>query len=183
MMTVAAASPTQAQEESTAPDQTEPAQGETEATEEETQPQIMPDFVVYDSEGNEARLSDFRGKPVIINFWATWCGYCVREMPDFQAAYEAHGDQIHFMMINVTDGYRETQADAEAFIAENGYTFPVYFDLNLDAGNAYYVNTMPTTYLLDAQGCFVAWKKGALSAAGLQKGVDMLLGSGNETAG
>ena len=136
-----------------------------------------PGFTVYDSEGSAVTLESLRGKPVILNFWATWCGYCVMEMPDFQEAFETYGDQIHFMMVNVTDSYQEIQEKAASFIAEKGFTFPVYYDLELSATSAYGVSAMPVTYFIDAQGNFVAWGQGALDAAALQQGIDMLLGA------
>ena len=166
----------------TQPPQTEPQPAEesvsgTQPQAEATEAASAPDFVVYDPDGNEVRLSDLRGKPVIVNFWATWCGYCVQEMPDFQAVYEEYGDQIHFMMINVTDGYQETREKAAAFIEEKGFTFPVYYDLDLNAAEAYQVNAMPVTYLFDENGAFVAWQQGALNEAILRTGVDLLLGT------
>lgn len=159
-------------------EQTDPAQEQTEQTTESTEEVDMsaPDFTVYDSDGNAVTLESLRGKPVIINFWATWCGYCVMEMPDFQIMYETYGEEIHFVMINVTDGYQETKEAAAAFIAEKGFTFPVYFDLELSAANAYGVNAMPVTYFIDENGDLVAWGQGALDAASIRQGVDMLLG-------
>ena len=168
--------PTQAQQpsENTGPTQaSEPAE-----TEAPSQPDATaPGFTVYDSDGNAVTLESLRGKPVIINFWATWCGYCVMEMPDFQAAYEEFGDRIHFMMINVTDGYQETEATARAFVAGKGFTFPVYYDLDLSAAGAYGVDSMPITYVIDAEGMAVAYGRGALDAASLRQGIDMLLGN------
>lgn len=150
---------------------------ETSAPTEQTQPDMTaPGFTVYDAEGNEVTLESLRGKPVVLNFWATWCGYCVMEMPDFQEAYEEFGDRIHFMMVNVTDGYQETQETAEAFVAGKGFTFPVYYDLELSAASAYGVNAMPVTFFIDADGMAVAYGQGALDAASLRKGIDMLLG-------
>ena len=146
-------------------------------TEDASQPDMTaPGFTVYDPEGNAVTLESLRGKPVIVNFWATWCGYCVMEMPDFQEAYEEFGDRIHFMMINVTDGYQETESTARAFIAGQSFTFPVYYDLELSAAGAYGISSMPQTFFIDAEGMAVAYAQGALDGASLRQGIDMLLG-------
>ena len=99
---VASEPPETAQTDGTAPSG-DAAPTETSGSGEETdQPDMTaPGFTVYDAAGEPVTLESLRGKPVILNFWATWCGYCVMEMPDFQAAYEEFGDQIHFMMVNV----------------------------------------------------------------------------------
>ena len=154
-----------------APEETEEAVGETEA---EADP--APDFTVYDLEGNAHKLSDFRGKPVLLNFWASWCGPCQMEMPDFQKFYESHGDKVHFVIVNLTDGQQETVESASKFIAEKGYTFPVYYDTDIDAAVKYGVSAVPVSYFIDAEGEFVAWAQGALNADMLQQGMDMLLG-------
>lgn len=137
--------------------------------------QEMPDFTVYDLEGNPHKLSDFRGKPVILNFWATWCGFCEAEMPDFEEKYQQYGDQIHFLMVDVTDGSQETVEKASAFVAERGFTFPVYYDTAMEATAVYGTGGLPVTYFFDAEGYFVAWQQGMLSAETLQKGIDLLL--------
>lgn len=142
---------------------------------EEKEKTPAPNFTVYDVEGKEVFLSDMVGKPVIMNFWATWCGYCVQEMPDFENAYKEYGDQIHFMMINVTDGTQETVESASAHIKEHKYTFPVYYDTTYDATGQYTTGSLPITYFIDAEGNFVAYGQGALDAATLQSGIDMLI--------
>ncbi len=134
----------------------------------------VPDFTVTDQDGNSVSLSDFVGKPVILNFWASWCGPCKSEMPDFDAAYAQYGDEIHFVMVNLTDGYRETPEVAQKFIEEQGYSFPVYFDTESSAAMAYRVTSIPATYFIDAKGDPVAQGRGALDADTLQKGIDML---------
>jgi len=141
----------------------------------DTEKQAAPDITFYDPDGNEVKLSDFQGKPVILNFWASWCGPCKSEMPDFNMAYLKYGAQIHFLMVNMTDGYSETQASGQELIDEQGYVFPVYFDLEQDAAMTYAVTSIPTTYFLDAEGNFVAQARGALDASALQTGIDMLL--------
>ena len=145
-------------------------------SETEAQPSLAPDFTVYDLEGNAHKLSDFQGKPVLLNFWASWCGPCQMEMPDFQKFYESHGDKVHFVIVNLTDGQQETVESASAFIAEKGYTFPVYYDTDIDAAMKYGVSAVPVSYFIDAEGYFIAWAQGALTADMLQQGMDMLLG-------
>lgn len=145
------------------------------ATQEEAAKQAAPEFTVYDLDGDPHSLSDFRGKPVILNFWATWCGYCKVEMPDFEEKFRQYGDDIHFIMLNVTDGSQETVETASAFIAEQGYTFPVYYDTDLAAASAYNTSGLPVTYFIDADGNFVAWQQGMMTAETLQVGIDMLL--------
>lgn len=133
-----------------------------------------PDFTVFDAEGSVVHLSDFFGKPIILNFWASWCGPCQMEMPDFQEAYTELGDEIQFLMINSTDGSRETVQTALNFIDEQGYTFPVFFDSSYDASYAYSAYSLPTTFFIDADGNVVAQATGMLSAQTLQQGISMI---------
>ena len=87
-----------------------------------------PDFTVLDKDGNTVRLSEKFGKPIVINFWATWCPPCKQELPDFDKLCKEYGDRVVFMMVNLTDGYRDTVDGTKRFVSGKGYTFPVYFD-------------------------------------------------------
>ena len=132
-----------------------------------------PSFPMATPEGEEIALSDLLGdKPVVLNFWASTCPPCKAEMADFQTAYEAYGDQIHFVMVNVGDAMQgETREKADAYLEESGFTFPVYFDLDYQGITAYGVTGFPHTYFVDGAGNLQLYAPGMISAAGLQQGL------------
>ncbi len=140
----------------------------------ENAPSLAPDFTVLDANGKEVKLSDFRGKPVVVNFWATWCGYCVKEMPAFEEVYQQMGSDIHFLMINVTDGVQETVDKASAFIADSGYAFPVYYDTQYSATLTYGAYSLPMTFFFDAEGYAIAQATGAIDKDTLLRGIEMI---------
>ena len=133
-----------------------------------------PDFTVYDAAGNTAKLSDYFGKPIILNFWASWCGPCKMEMPDFNEKSQELEGQVQFLMVNMTDGSRETVETATAFIEEQGYTFPVFFDTSSEAALTYGAYSLPTTYFIDADGFAIAQATGAIDGETLQRGIDLI---------
>lgn len=133
-----------------------------------------PDFTVVDKSGKEYKLSDFEGKPTILNFWASWCGPCKNEMPDFDEAYGEYKDKINFLMVNLTDGSRETVETASDYIKKQGYSFPVYYDTQSDAVITYGVYSVPTTYFIDEDGNIISNARGAIDKETLQKGIDMI---------
>lgn len=132
-----------------------------------------PDFTVLDSEGNEVQLSDYVGKPIVLNFWATWCYYCKEEMPDFDKAYEAY-PEVQFLMVNATDGIQETMASAKEYVEQEGFQFDVFFDTNFDAVNAYQVSGFPATFFIDENGNLVTYGRGMLDFETLEKGIQMI---------
>lgn len=135
----------------------------------------LPDFTVYDGEGNPVKLSDMRGKPVVVNLWATWCTYCKQEMPDFETVFKTYGQDVHFMMVNVTDGVQETLEKAQAHIADNGFTFPVYYDTELSASNVFGTSSLPATFFFDKDGVPVTYAMGMIDAATLEKGIEAIM--------
>lgn len=155
----------------------EEAVGATENTEtssEEEQKITAPDFTVYDADGNEVLLSEYFGKPIVLNFWASWCSPCQMEMPDFHEKYLEIGEDVQFLMINMTDGSRETVEIASEFIEEKGYTFPVFYDTKSDAAMTYGAYSLPTTFFIDADGYVIAQASGAIDGTTLQRGIDMI---------
>ncbi|MBE6616900.1 MAG: TlpA family protein disulfide reductase [Ruminococcaceae bacterium] len=144
---------------------------------ETTQPAELqiPDFTMYDLSGNPVKLSEFAGKPIIVNFWATWCGPCKNEMPYFQNMYEKYGDQVAFVMVNATDGDRDTVEKVKEFVADNGYTFPVYCDTELDGVYTYGVYAFPSTLIINADGSLYTGHVGALTQSQLESTIQKIL--------
>ncbi len=139
-----------------------------------TQPMLAPNFTVYTEDGTAKKLTEFYGKPIILNFWASWCPPCKSEMPDFEAMYQKYGTDVHFVMINLTDGQRETVETGAAYVDAQGFTFPVYFDSDLNAANNYQVYSVPMTYFLDKDGYAIARASGAIDAETLERGIAMV---------
>lgn len=141
----------------------------------EQQKNTAPDFTVVDYNGKQTKLSDKKGKPVVVNFWASWCGPCKSEFPAFEDAYNKYGNDVEFMMINLTDGYQETISSAKSFIDEQDYTFPVYYDTTMSASNAYGVFSIPKTLFIDKNGNIVQNRTGTISQDTLEQNIESLL--------
>lgn len=108
------------------------------------------DFSLSDAEGRKVSLSAIRnGKPTVVNFWATWCPYCLREMEAFQSMYERYGDRVNFVMLNVADTSGEPDS-AQAYVKEEGYTLPIYYDLEHAGSKTYNVSGLPATLVIGA---------------------------------
>ena len=133
-----------------------------------------PDFTVSDADGNSVKLSDLFGKPIVLNFWASWCSPCKSEMPEFNEVYEEVGEDVTFMMVDLVDGQRETKETGAQYITEQGFSFPVYFDTEQDAADTYGIVSIPTTILIDKDGYIVTGAQGAIDAETLQKGIDLI---------
>ena len=121
------------------------------------------------------KLSDFCGKPVVLNFWASWCPPCKAEMPEFDEQYKALGDRVQFLMVNITTG--DDFDTARAYIDQQGYAFPVYYDFSGEAAYYYQVQNIPATFFIGADGQLLANEVGMLSKERLQSYLELLLES------
>lgn len=131
-----------------------------------------PDFTLTDQFGNSHTLSEYKGKTVFLNFWATWCGPCRMEMPYIQKVYEDYGnnsgDVIILGVANPKTKDRPnnsdvTQEEVESFLSENGYTYPVAMDLDGSIFAAYGIQAFPTTFMIDKNGNVYGYAPGSLS--------------------
>lgn len=134
-----------------------------------------PDFTVYGSDGSSFRLSDFKGKPKVVNFWATWCEPCKSELPAFDNMYEKYKDKVEFLMVNLTDGYQQTVSGVQKFVEQNGYTFPVYFDTSGSAAYTYNVYSIPQTVFIDESGNIYGIYPGAMDEQRLEGYINDIL--------
>ena len=132
-------------------------------------------FTVYDKDKQPVTLSSFVGKPIILNFWASWCGPCQSEMPDFEEIYNKYNGQIEFLMINLTDGGRETLDTASDYIKKQQFHFPVYYDLDMTASSTYFVSSIPQTFFINADGQIVSYAKGAMTKSAMEDQIKRIL--------
>jgi thiol-disulfide isomerase/thioredoxin len=109
-----------------------------------------PDFELKTLEGDTLRLSDFKGQPVLVNFWATWCGPCRAEFPDFQEAHVDNADSLVIIGVNSTSADQLDLVDD--FVAEMGATFPIVLDETGDTVELYRVLGLPTSVFIDRNG-------------------------------
>lgn len=124
--------------------------------------QQAPDFELKDANGKAYKLSDFRGKKVFINFWATWCPPCRAEMPHMQQLYEDHEGNVIVLGVNLTP----TESNPEAvgpFIEDFELTFPIVLDDEGDVMMAYQVIAYPTTFAIDSDGIIREIYRGAIN--------------------
>ena len=157
--------PEESTEQTENPDSEPPEQEKTKA----------PSFAVQDATGNAVDLSDMLGKPIVLNFWASWCPPCKEEMPDFNKVFEELGEDVHFMMVDAVDGVRETKEKGEAYVTEQGFSFPVYYDIGQEAVMQYGIRAFPTTIFIDSEGYIVTGAEGAIDEKTLRRGIDLIV--------
>ena len=141
----------------TAPESTEDTSDGASADPEETTDKnasltAAPDLTLYDMSGKSVKLSDFFGKPIVLNFWASWCPPCIGEFPEFAEVCREYNGEVVFLFVNCFDGATETMRTVQSFIATNGYgDLPIYLD-KTNARQAYGVSAIPFTFFINADG-------------------------------
>ena len=133
-----------------------------------------PEITVINGSNESVSLSELKGKPVVINMWATWCPYCVAEMQDIETVYQEYGEEVLFMLINLTDGNTETREMADAFIEENNITCPVYYDTDGAAVKTLGIYSIPQTFFIDADGNMMAKVNGMTKYSTLVRGIKLI---------
>ncbi len=127
---------------------------------------LAPDFVLADLDGNPVRLDDLRGRPVIVNFWATWCGPCVEEFPLLRQAHERYAAD-GLAIVGIV--YQDRSEAARAFMERTGATWPATMDPDDRVATAYGIVAPPETYFIGRDGTIVARQIGQISAGSLQE--------------
>ena len=125
-----------------------------------------PDLRLANLEGKEVRLGDLRGQPVLVNFWAVWCGFCRVELPEMQAVYEAYNDK-GFVILAVD--VQEEKPLVQDFVNELGLTFPVLLDTKGEVTRSYRVRGLPTSYFVDPNGVIVGVQVGPIDEAWMKE--------------
>jgi len=134
------------------------------------------DFTVEDYDGNEVKLSDYIGTPIVLNFWASWCPPCRDEMPHFNKVSEEYSDdELIFLMVDLVDGRGETVESGKKHVEEAGYTFTVLFDTKQEAAITYGLTSIPLTVFIDKDGYIEGVARGGIDEGTLRYGISLIL--------
>ena len=137
--------------------------------------QAAPDITVTAASGQKVTLSSLRGKPVVLNFWASWCPPCQNEMPDYESLYQTYGDDAAFVMVDCVGMRSETVETGKAFLKEKGYTFPAYFDTDQSAATAYGLTSIPRSYYIDKDGVVRFYIEGSMTKQAMTNAMKKIL--------
>lgn len=144
---------------------------QSEATTSPTVGHLAPNFLLESFSGQPVRLSDLRGTPVFLNFWATWCIFCISEMPAMQQVADQYDGRLAVVGINVG----EALGDAHPFVERNTITYTLLLDSNREVTKAYQVRTMPTSLFIDEHGVVVQVHYGVLTPPQMEEEIHPLV--------
>ena len=129
-------------------------------------PAELPDFTFHDQYGREWTLADFEGKVVFLNFWTTWCPWCIKEMPDIETLYHELGENAGDVLILGIDTPETVDSADEtgiaAFLEEKGFTYPTLMDAENLLGQFFAIQAFPTTFIIKADGSVLGYVQGAV---------------------
>ena len=161
----------------TMPEYVQPS-NEQQGSEKSQQIPMAPDFTLVDQYGQEHTLSDYKGKVVFINFWATWCPPCKAELPDIEEIYREYGmnkDDVVILGMTFPNMDREkSKEEIIEFIEEEGYTFPTLFDESMELAYKYYISAFPTTFLINKDGTVEGYASGMLTKETMKEIIEKL---------
>lgn len=144
----------------------------------------VPNIVLYDQYGKKHNIEDYKGKVVVLNFWATWCGYCVEEMPEFEKVYKEFGSNKKDVIILGIAGPKskenQNNVDVEKdkiikFLNKNKITYPTLMDESGKSFNEYGIRGLPSTYVINKKGYLEGYVSGAISGEQLKKAINETL--------
>lgn len=140
--------------------------------------EAAPNMDMVNNDGSSVALNSFfkNGKPTVVNFWTSASPESVAALPEFQKAYEEMGNEVNFVMVNVTKGENETEEAAKKCIADGGYTFTVLYDTKGEAASKYNVVTVPETFFINAKGEVVSQGSGQLDVGLIKMGIGLVTG-------
>lgn len=152
-----------------------PANQNTESTEKTSEK--APDITITDLNGNKVKLSAFRGKIVVLNFFSTHCPPCKREIPDFQKANEKYGknNDVQFLCVSIIGALGEQRNDAQNYFNKNNFNLPLYLDEDTSASEAFGVSSIPHTFIIDRDGNIKKSNLGMMDYQTLQSEIEKLL--------
>ena len=163
---------------------------ETQESEDEAEQQKTPaplaDLELTDQFGNTHTLSDYKGKVIFLNFWATWCGPCRNEMPDIQKLYDeysAQGEDAEVVILGIAGpgiGQEESAEEIADFMTENGYTYPVLMDTSGEMFTQYGISAFPTTFMIDKDGNVYGYVPGQMTEDIMRSIIDQTVENSRE---
>ena len=149
-------------------------------------PLLLADLELTDQFGNTHTLSDYKGKVIFLNFWATWCGPCRNEMPDIQKLYDeysAQGEDAEVVILGIAGpgiGQEESAEEIADFMTENGYTYPVLMDTSGEMFTQYGISAFPTTFMIDKDGNVYGYVPGQMTEDIMRSIIDQTVENSRE---
>ncbi|MBQ9973485.1 MAG: TlpA family protein disulfide reductase [Oscillospiraceae bacterium] len=131
------------------------------------------DITFFDRQDTPHQLSELEGRPVILSFWADWCGACKGHMPYLNESYTRHKDDIQFVLLNIPADREAIQRSLD-YVEEQNYSFPFYHDIQQTSTYTYSIAYFPTTFFIDAEGYLEGYYVGQLTPDLLQQGIDLI---------